>query len=846
MLNLESVLSSREQLYGMLDKKTIAVEDIQFCLRCKKRTSPTARISYTGWILNLRRCECAHPELLTEPRTNICASTEVDTTGDATPIPESPELPEMIDDRFEVIEFLGKGGMGTVYRVKDRELQREFALKTLHPDSFKDNAALKRFELEAEAATKLDHPNLVSVYSHGVTKSGEPYILMDYIRGETLADLINRKGAIHEDRAISILNQICSALAHAHQHKIVHRDIKPANVLLSQTESGEDVVRLVDFGISKTLPGVDRQTRDLTQTGAVFGSPHYMSPEQSLGFTLDERSDIYSFGCLMYETLSGAPPFAGNNPIQVVVKHINEDPKPYLRHSPRYKTQKMLDLQAISLRCLRKAPEDRFQSSQELLEQLTLVTHGKKADLVSLDAVISNTIVLKSIEIVSLSISVATGISLFLAFSNFDSVPKHYFAVPIMILVLVLFIAFGILTYSALYYGITALGIRGQLAPKKYWWNSLILFSSVTFVGGLFMFLISAAPSAEGHTVDEALFVAGAAIAILSIASIVASAFGWLLSFFDRRKASLHAITKSAVALTLIVLLSFPIVFREKTATYLASGANSLSYRDKKSTFAIPLVQLAKSMCPGNIQILEANAQINWRMKNYAAAEKQYSELIAKVHNDTEEQISYLRDRARLFTEAGAIDKAIADHTEWIKLQPNSAWAFEERATCLIQKARFREALQDLKISQELYPGDPTTHFLIAKALLGLNEYDLAIDNLNETMKTQRGYTSKAFLIRGYLYEKRGQSSLAQLDYNQALALHQNEKDPYWGEMLAKTATLIQLGKRSEAIAQFKLTQKIDSSYNYYSKTRAQYELKDYPDAIRLAMEAFAPELKKD
>lgn len=280
------------------------------------------------------------------------------------------ELPDL-GPNYEALEVLGHGGMGAVYKVRDRVSGATFAVKLLQKGLTEDPVALKRFEQEVSSASKLTHPNLVSVYGHGKTPAGAPYLVMDFLDGYSLSDVLEKEGRLEPKRALDIFVQIAEALKHAHDKGVIHRDVKPTNVILTRTESGAEVVRIVDFGIAKVLPATSRETRDLTQTGEVFGSPHYMSPEQCLGFMLDQRSDIYSFGCLMYEVITGEPPFGGSNPIQLVVKHINESPPDFQKELKTNRQIKLLE--TVILKCLDKEQNERFQTVDELKRDLECI-----------------------------------------------------------------------------------------------------------------------------------------------------------------------------------------------------------------------------------------------------------------------------------------------------------------------------------------------------------------------------------------------------------------------------------------------------------------------------------------
>lgn len=286
---------------------------------------------------------------------------------------------ENLGDRYEVQSLLGQGGMGAVYKVRDKELHKTFAIKVLNSNLVEDKSSLKRFEQEAQAARGLTSPNLVAVYDYGMGKKGSPYIVMDYLDGTSLDTVLADGGYLDVPRAEDIFVQICEAIVHAHSKSVVHRDIKPSNIMLTKGLNGGDFVKLVDFGIAKVLPSQQKATQNLTQTGDVFGSPLYMSPEQCLGNKLDNRTDIYAFGCVMYETLTGQTPFAAENPIKIILKHINDQPKPFssLGHGYNIPAQ----LEAVVKRCLEKDPDDRYQTADELLRDLQDLRDGKTIKL---------------------------------------------------------------------------------------------------------------------------------------------------------------------------------------------------------------------------------------------------------------------------------------------------------------------------------------------------------------------------------------------------------------------------------------------------------------------------------
>ncbi len=314
------------------------------------------------------------PEIKTTASQTQTASQSNNASSSAAGEGDNEVFPNL-GERFEVIERIGRGGMGSVYKCRDKNIDTILAVKVLQQNLIQDQAALKRFEQEAEAARKLSHPNLVSVYDHGTTLDGAPFIVMDYLEGRGLADILNDSATLDSKRAIRIFKDICEALSYAHKEGVIHRDIKPTNIIITNVGESTERAHIVDFGIAKVLPTANRETHDLTQTGEIFGSPHYMSPEQCLGFMLDNRSDIYSLGCLMYEALTGAAPFEGANPIQVVVKHINEEPAEFSRAAKVDKTVEKLE--SVVMRCLDKEKTERFQNVDEVLNDLTAIETGK-------------------------------------------------------------------------------------------------------------------------------------------------------------------------------------------------------------------------------------------------------------------------------------------------------------------------------------------------------------------------------------------------------------------------------------------------------------------------------------
>ena len=267
-------------------------------------------------------------------------------------------------DRYIIEQCVGEGGMGRVYRATHRHMSRQFAIKVLFGEHAADKEMQARFAREAEAACRLRHPNVVSVTDFGATARGLFYLVMDWVEGERLTDAITREAPMNHHRVADITRQICMGLSHAHEQGLVHRDLKSENIILSQ-ENGRELVRLVDFGLAVVMES-DANAR-LTAEGTVYGTPAYMSPEQACGAKLDERTDLFSLGVLIYEMLSGVLPFLGA-PMDIVRQNMESDPPPISERVPGLAVN--LHLEAMARRLMARRPQDRYQSAGEVMAAL--------------------------------------------------------------------------------------------------------------------------------------------------------------------------------------------------------------------------------------------------------------------------------------------------------------------------------------------------------------------------------------------------------------------------------------------------------------------------------------------
>src|SRR4051794_18432118 len=266
---------------------------------------------------------------------------------------------DVIADRYELEELVGKGGMSSVYRAKDRLLERTVAIKMLHEHYSRDDDYVERFRREARAAAQLSHPNIVTVIDRGEA-DGRQFIVFEYIDGDNLKSLVDVGGQLPIEQAVALAHQIARALAFAHEHGLVHRDVKPQNVLLN----GDGRAKVTDFGIARSLD----VKHGMTQTGTVLGTSDYIAPEQAQGQTVSAQTDVYSLGVVLYELLTGEVPFPGENFVAVAMRHINEPPPSARARRPDVSPR----LDAALQRAMAKDPADRFPSMDAFCAELAV------------------------------------------------------------------------------------------------------------------------------------------------------------------------------------------------------------------------------------------------------------------------------------------------------------------------------------------------------------------------------------------------------------------------------------------------------------------------------------------
>ena len=278
--------------------------------------------------------------------------------------------PHYLSERYELGETLGFGGMSEVQFARDLLLHRDVAIKILRPDLARDPMFYMRFHREAKNAAKLNHPTIVQVFDTGEAETDEgplPFIVMEYVEGETLRDILRASGHIAQKQAMTWMADVAAAMDFSHRNNIVHRDMKPANVMIDRMGA----VKVMDFGIARAL---DDTSATMTQTSAVMGTAQYLSPEQARGIKVDPRSDIYSMGCVLFELVTGEPPFTGDSPIAVAHQHVHEDP----RRPSSIRSEISPEVDSVIMQAMSKNPANRYQTAADFRSDLIKVLAGGK------------------------------------------------------------------------------------------------------------------------------------------------------------------------------------------------------------------------------------------------------------------------------------------------------------------------------------------------------------------------------------------------------------------------------------------------------------------------------------
>ncbi len=372
----------------------------EYCQQCNKPVGKGRQGSITQWLFHGQRCDCSARDSGEPQQTAADDSSEQTEPAGVSASASASEASEQVStatveilaaglmarqhpnlligktigQKYQVLEYLGSGLTGYVFKVQCQGLPGVFVLKIIEPSMAFTRRHSKKFLQEAALAKELDHHNIIALYDAGTTDDDIPFLVTDYFPGERLSEILKEDGPYKETKAIELFLQICEGLNHAHACGILHRDIKPGNVRIGEGEN--PTIKIADCGVSRVLPNSGRDTKYFTDHGYEYGDATYMSPEQCTGKGLDQRSDIYSLGCLMYQCLSGKPPFSSERSSMLMYKHVRKLPRPLTQRFPGIELSR--DLESIVMRCLEKDPDNRYQSVADVKADLEAVKAGKR------------------------------------------------------------------------------------------------------------------------------------------------------------------------------------------------------------------------------------------------------------------------------------------------------------------------------------------------------------------------------------------------------------------------------------------------------------------------------------
>ncbi|MEZ4545770.1 MAG: protein kinase [Cyanobacteriota/Melainabacteria group bacterium] len=715
-------------------------------------------------------------------------------TDEAGEIELVPELPY----GYELIEKLGEGGMGRVYRVRDLALDKEFAIKILQQDLSKDASALKRFNQEIDAAAALSHANLISIYKHGTTDNGEPYLVMDFVDGPSLAELIEKGTdfAGNADRLLDIFIQICEALAHAHENGVIHRDIKPSNIIITKSADGKDLVKIVDFGIARVIEASNRETHNLTQTGEVFGSPHYMSPEQCLGLMLTQHSDIYSLGSTLYEAITGSPPFAGANPIQLVVKHINENVSGFDKDTKRSKALKQLE--TITLKCLSKEMDDRYATVTALKEDLEKVKEGKPIPKYVLANRAKPTLTKRQMLVF---FALAIGAIVY-GYQVSSSIMPGDLSSRVSMLLMILLFGPGFIFLIAT--GWERLkSIKEGKDSARQWWLMLMSFS--TGLAGL-----CAGPSMLSNVfygylkpiMVERVLACAYIAHIPFITILAASTIG--LCIFKARSAKFGYIL-SRLLLILVTTFSLAIAVIPDTVAGIPKSIADYT-GDCFPQFSAQAQEWAVALSRDKYDLLCNLAHKRFRCDDFDGAIKSMTEALG-LAKDNGDKSTCLRNLARFYAGKGQYEEALETLNKTSLYDEEApSYDYRDRTEYLMELGKLNQALTELKKFQIKHPLDSTGIRLEATIYARQGQMAKALGLLDMMLDEGRidDDNGKNRVLRGILEEEAGLTQKASQEFEKVSKsldwkrFDYNYAAKYYENYLSTAYALKRLGKMED------------------------------------------------
>lgn len=678
-------------------------------------------------------------------------------------------------DRYEIIEELGKGGMGRVYRVEDIKVKEEVALKLIKAEISTDKKTIERFTNELRTARKIGHRNVGRMYDIGDEK-GSHYITMEYVSGQDLKGLIRQSKRLAIPTALAITREICEGLAEAHRLGIIHRDLKPSNIMIDK----EGTARIMDFGIARTV-----KEKGITGSGVMIGTPEYMSPEQVEGRDVDQRSDIYSLGIILYEMTTGRTPFEGDSPFTIGVKHKSETPKDPKELNPQIPD----DLSGVILKCLEKVKENRYQSAGALKSELEKIEQGmpttdrvipKKKTLTSKEITVQFSLRKALLPAVIAVVVVCVGLLIWQPWSKKDSLPEGPDKFSIAVLP---FDDQSPEKDLGPFCGGLADDIITKLVKIKEWdivdWNSVMQFQNTNKTPREISQELSATHLLAGKVRRE-----GDHIHVTPrLINARDNRIIWQDTYVRKREEifDIHGV----IAWEMAGILNIDISPEEKTLLQKKATENIKAYELYKQgrwywtkrTFgdlvrSIEFFTRAVEVDP-NYALAHAGIADSYVLMGYYSFRSSPVDYFQKAEESALKALELDNTLAEAWTSLAYIkhnrdwDWASAEESfkKAIDLNPSYATAYHWYSILLGNQARLDEALEKVRRALELDPMSIVINSALANIYLGRREYDQALSVLKRTRELDPGYMNlNYFLGKAYLNKSLYEDALAAFD----------------------------------------------------------------------------------
>ncbi|MBI1271158.1 protein kinase [bacterium] len=676
-----------------------------------------------------------------------------------------------LPERYEVLDKIARGGMGAVYQARDKENGMTVAVKIMAQDLLQESAARKRFEQEAAHLSSLDHPYIVSVYNSGTTTQGAPYLVMELGKGKTLDEILKERGSLTPEKTVNLFMEILSGLEYAHKNGILHRDLKPSNIIVENIDEAYPSVKILDFGIMKLLDEDGSKTAAITATSAMVGTPAYMSPEQCLGEEVSQQSDIYSIGCMIFEALTGKPPFEAANAVALAMKHQSKKPPSLGGKLKKDPTARQLE--AVIRSCLEKVPAFRYRDSRDLIEDLDNISSGKK---IKPRKQIGDPRPYKGQLLIAVTLV-----------NYFFTVNTLLFAPDVNKVAAFTDSALGVGGFTFLLFNLLGL-VMLPFALKKLWRFSLS--KNAVLCDHLDTFAYTSFYTAILTGSINSIFV------IIRAATLHFASDNAMIEILKFTGDIYYPVTVVATIFTVIFFGAEISIRAWNRIKGLQPASISINTALKKSL--LPLLVAATVGLVGMFVLPGFGAGV---LRGIATAGVEFGPRISIASFEAARNIGgpwpeYWVDLAKAKTVQDGIEGGIKTLTSGLKENSTSVKARYERAQCFLANKQLDQALADVDSLLRSHPNEYVYHYLRGEINLGRENYPAALDDFTNALRYLR--TGHCLETRGLLQAKVNRNyDLALKDLNESIEQSANSQN------LARAGLITELSGDKEKARDF-------------------------------------------